>query len=492
MINSVILVRPKAEGKIEFPFSLLYVGTALKQAGYHVEILDFHQRDMSSANLIEKLRQSHNIMLGISALSGSYLWVKKLTLKIKEQLPNLAIVIGGHIAISYELLLNKTGVDYVCTGEGEETLPLLIERLDKGESFEQVPNLAFKINNQIITTKRKFVQNFILPDFSLIDVKKYLIHPKQDRFFARDKKYLAHSKPADKLATLMFSRGCLGGCNFCYRHLPGYRQGKLDWCWQYLMKLYNDYGVHYFRIDDELFISDQKWFDNFYNKIKDEKLNIMFRISGLRVDSIDDQLLAKLKDMGCVAINYGIESGSQQILDRMNKRVTVEQNRIAIQKTIAHGIQVMAYIMFGYQGETRQSLIETLDILLSTDINAEDVSIFFTLPLPGSRLYAECLATSQINDEEEFLSQLYDSIKNQYQRYIIQLGQLTRDELNGFEKKLIFLLNLKKIIKPRNPIFKVIKKVTLAVADSSSLNTFFVLAQKVLNKSYKFFNPLPN
>ena len=269
-------------------------------------------------------------MLGISALSGSYLWVKKLTLKIKEQLPNLAIVIGGHIAISYELLLNKTGVDYVCTGEGEETLPLLIERLDKGESFEQVPNLAFKINNQIITTKRKFVQNFILPDFSLIDVKKYLIHPKQDRFFARDKKYLAHSKPADKLATLMFSRGCLGGCNFCYRHLPGYRQGKLDWCWQYLMKLYNDYGVHYFRIDDELFISDQKWFDNFYNKIKDEKLNIMFRISGLRVDSIDDQLLAKLKDMGCVAINYGIESGSQQILDRMNKRVTVEQNRIAI------------------------------------------------------------------------------------------------------------------------------------------------------------------
>ena len=160
--------------------------------------------------------------------------------------------------------------------------------------------------------------------------------------------------------------------------------------------------------------------------------------------------------------------------------------------TIDHGMQIMAYIMFGYKGETRETLIETLDMLLSTDINAENVSIFFTLPLPGTRLYSECLAISQINDEEEFLSQLYDNIKNQYQRYIIQLGQLTRDELNGFEKKFIFLLNLKKIINPHNPIFKIIKKITLAVADDSSLNTLFILAQKVLNKFYKFFNPLPN
>ncbi|OGG87265.1 hypothetical protein A3B87_00130 [Candidatus Kuenenbacteria bacterium RIFCSPHIGHO2_02_FULL_39_13] len=492
MINSVILVRPKAEGKVEFPFSLLYVGTSLKQAGCHVEILDFHQIGESPALLIEKLKNGHNLMLGISALSGSYLWVKKLTLAIKKQFPNLPIIVGGHIAISYQLLLMKTGVDYVCTGEGEETLPQLITHLNNNLSLERVPNLAFKKNNQIIATPKKLSQNFILPDFSLIDVEKYLIHPKQDRFFARDKKYLARSKPADKLATLMFSRGCLGGCNFCYRHLPGYRQGKLDWCWQYLMKLYNDYEVHYFRIDDELFISDQKWFDNFYHKIKDEKLDIMFRISGLRVDMINDQLLTKLKDIGCLAINYGIESGSQTILDKMNKHVTVEQNRNAIQMTIDHGMQIMAYIMFGYKGETRETLIETLDMLLSTDINAENVSIFFTLPLPGTRLYSECLAISQINDEEEFLSQLYDNIKNQYQRYIIQLGQLTRDELNGFEKKFIFLLNLKKIINPHNPIFKIIKKITLAVADDSSLNTLFILAQKVLNKFYKFFNPLPN
>ena len=79
MINSIILIRPKAEGKIEFPFSLLYVGTALKKAGYQVKIIDLHAKPELEDGLMSKLKQNSNTLLGISALSGSYLWVKNLS-----------------------------------------------------------------------------------------------------------------------------------------------------------------------------------------------------------------------------------------------------------------------------------------------------------------------------------------------------------------------------------------------------------------------------
>lgn len=488
MISSVLLIRPAAEGKLEFPFSLLYVATALKQAGYPVEIFDFHATSESSIDLVGKLKEMPRPMLGIGALSGSYSWVKKLTLNLKKELPQLSIIVGGHVAISHEILLNNTGVDYVCLGEGEITFPALIDALNKHAPLDDIPGLSYKKDGQIITTPKKLLKDFLLPDFSLINPSHYLLHPNQDRFFKRDKRYQARSNPSDKLATLMFSRGCLGGCNFCYRHLPGYRQGKIEWCWDYLMKLYRDYGVRYFRIDDELFISNKEWFDEFYHKIKESKIDIMFRVSGLRVDSVDDDILAKLREIGCIAINYGIESGSQKILDSMNKRVTVEQNKLAIQKTLARGMQVMAYIMLGYLGETKETIRQTLKLLLATDIRSEDVDIFFTVPLPGTRLYRHCLETGLIKDEEKFLENLYTTIKNQYDRYSIQLGDLTRKELLGFEKKIYFLISLRQLIPYHSFIFKIIQSIVFLIPDKSRVNIILVFGKKFLQKIIHLLN----
>lgn len=171
----------------------------------------------------------------------------------------------------------------------------------------------------------------------------------------------------------------------------------------------------------------------------------------------------------------------------MNKGVTVEQNKLAIQKTMNHDMQVMAYIMFGYPGETRQTLEETLEMLLSTDILAEDVSIFFTIPLPGTRLYEDCVKKGLITDEQTFLSQLYDNIHDQYDRYFIQLGGLSRRELVGFEKKLIFLLAVRKYISINNPLFMIIKKIVTAIPDKSRANILFSEIYKILRKTEKFF-----
>lgn len=491
MIKSVLLIRPKAEGKVEFPFGLIYVGTSLKRQGFNVKIFDLHIDPDQEKDILDFIDADPNVIIGIGALSGSYLWVKNFTRTIKTRFPGIDIVIGGHIAILYKLLLTKTGIDYVCTFEGEEMFPALLNKINnKQNNFKEIPGVAYldKLNNEIIRTRRKLIPDWNLPDFSLIEIDRYFMHPSQDRFFARDPRYMVRAKDNDRMATVMFSRGCKGVCNFCYRHLPGYRQGKLEWCWEYLMSLYRDFNVKYFRIDDELFTFDKDWFNGFYKMVMDKNIDILFRISGQRGDSVDEELLKKLSEMGCIAVNYGLESGSQKILNSMNKRVTVSQNINAVNATRKLGMQVMAYIMLGYEGETQETLTETLNMLLKIDIEAEDISVFYAMPLPGTKLYCDCIKKGLIADEKKYIVEISKTVADQYGRYIIQLGDVTRDELRGFEAKMLFLVGLKKIFKAEAIGFKVIKWLVFVVPNKSKINYMFKILQKIMGKFQVYKN----
>ncbi len=488
MIGSILLVRPRAASKIEFPFSLLYVGSALKKAGFGVHIIDLHATPEREEEIYTYLKDNPDTLLGITALSASYAWAKEFTLKIKEEFPVVPIVIGGHISVSHDVILNKTGVDYVCLGEGEDMIVQLMKYLNEDLSIQDVVGVAYRDGGEIKKNPIRLIkkEDFLVPEFDLIDVESYLIHPTKDAFFRRDERYNERKTDNDKLATIMFSRGCMGGCNFCYRHILGYRQGAIDWCMEVLDILYHQYGVKYYRIDDELFTANEEWFSSFAKAIEERGYkDILFRASGLRVDFIDKNLVQALKNLGCVAINYGIESGSQEILDKMNKQTTVEQNINAIQVTLKNKIQVMAYVMFGYEDETKETVKETLDMLLKTDILEKNVSLFYTVPLPGTRLYTNCLKKNQIVDEESFMIDLYKRIDNQHERYFIQLGDITKEELFGFEKKFLFLLKLKDILSPHTQLFKIVYKVVFLLPYASKLNYIFYFSRRVLGRLFK-------
>lgn len=486
MVNSILLIRPKASNKIEFPFGLLYVGTALKNNNYKVDIIDLHATPEREFEIEKYLQNNPNTLIGITSLSASYSWVKDFTLKIKKNFPNVPIVVGGHVSVSFEILLNKTGVDYVCLGEGEDMVVQLLDYINGIQSISDVVGVAYKDKNVIKTNPIRLIkkEDFLLPDFELVDVKTYLIHPSEDLFFRKDERYNERKSDNDKLAAIMFSRGCMGGCNFCYRHILGYRQGTIEWCMKLIDILYNKYGVRYFRIDDELFTANPEWFALFSNAIKERGYDFLFRVSGLRVDFINEKLIYDLKEMGCIAINYGIESGSQKILNAMNKQTTVEQNIKAIQMTLQHKVQVMAYVMFGYEGETRETVKETLDMLIKTDIPQKNVSLFYTVPLPGTRLYKNCIKEAQIIDEEKFIIDLYERIDNQHERYLIQLGEVTRRELFGFESKFLFLLKLKDVLSPDSFWYKNIYKIVFFIPYESIFNFVFIFSKRLLGKLF--------
>jgi len=452
MIDSILLVRPYAAEKKEFPMGLLYVGTALRQKGYKVRIIDLQDTPELEESIEGILAADENMMLGISALAPHYYWVKRFTTKIKEKLPNCKIIVGGHIAIVYEVLLNNSGADYICIGEGEETLPELINCLNAGGDVTKVPGLALRDSNQkaFKSPYRPLLEEFFIPDYSLIDISRYLIHPQQDYFFRRSKEYQAISLPEDKLGVIMFSRGCIGSCSFCYRHLSGFRQMSVEKSWDHLMNLHDNFGVKYFRIDDELFTNNPEWFYAICQKIIESNLGIMFRITGLRVDTISEEQLALLKKAGCIGINYGIESCSQEILDKMLKRVTVEQNIKAVNLTLKYGIQTMAYIIWGYLNESKKTIRETIDGILILNLPAELVSIFYLVALPGTTVYRQAIAAGKITNEDEYLDSLYVIMTERegiHGNYLINLSQLSRSELRRYEHELFLLLKLKKRLK---------------------------------------------
>lgn len=462
MIDSVLLVRPYAAEKKEFPLGSLYVGTALKRKGYQVKIIDLQDYPDKEEVIIQILRSSPSTMLGISALAPHYRWVKNFTLKIKKLLPETKIIVGGHIAICRNILLEHSGVDFVCVGEGEETLPELIETLNRGEPVQMVAGLAYKDENKNIvkTAWRPLLKDFGIPDYDLIDVTRYLIHPNDDIFFSRSSEYAAVSTPHDNVGVIMFSRGCVGHCGFCYRHLSGFRQMTVEQAWEHMMLMYRNYNIKYFRIDDELFTNSTEWLRAFCEKLKQSNLGILFRITGLRVDTIDDERLELLKQAGCVGVNYGIESCSQAILNNMLKMVTVKQNIEAIEKTMKHGMVTMAYIIWGYEGENKTTIKETVDALLALALPAYLVSIFYLVALPGTTIYMKAIRSGQIKDEDAYLDSLYalmEKSENIHKMYYIHFSDLSFSEMRKQEEMLLFLLKLQQRLGPQSAALKLLR-----------------------------------
>lgn len=474
MIDSVLLIRPFGVGKKEFPVGILYIGTSLKKSGYDVQIIDLMDTPGKEEEVISTLNSNPNMMLAISALAPHYRWVKQFSKQVKKEIPACHIVVGGHVSVLYEFLLRKTGVDYVCRGKGEFFLPELIDKINNNKPLRSISGLAFIKDNELVNTGRKTAEpGSQLPNYKLIDLDRYLIHPTEDSFFRRSKEYLDRASEEDKLAVIMFSRGCIAGCTFCYRHIPGFQQTPVEDCIEHIRLLYNNYGVRYLRIDDELFTNDTEWFDSFCESIKMSEMDILFRITGLRPGAITPEQLQKLKEIGCIAINYGIESGSQKILEIMNKGTSVDDNLSSIRETLGAGMQTMGYFIFGFQGEDDNTLKETISLVLDSGLSRQYVSVFYAVALPGTKLYRDCIKNGKIKNEEKFLEDLSSYIeedKSPYEHYTLNFSEINISNIRKWEKTLFILISLNELINItpllRNIVFK---SVSLLPANRASL-----------------------
>ncbi len=367
-------------------------------------------------------------VLGISAVvSTAYAYVKRISLAVKQRCPDMKIVLGGNLAASAEILLKKTGVDICVTGEGEVTLTNLLNELEEGKQVHQLENVPGIVyldeNDQLINTGYEVqLPGDQLYDIDYADMEKYS-KPSQYVFpaFSAGKSlvwsagaldartYESHRRDKN-VATLSVGKGCVAKCTFCHRWDKGIRHIPVDTFIARMEDLIERYNVGFIDIHIESFGSDKRWLDEFCEKIK--PYDILWRANGVRARSVTPAILEQVKDCGCVSFIYGFETGSEEMLAIMEKKLPLKSNFDAAEWTLGADLFTVAQFVIGMPGETNSTIKETTEFakFVYTRVpwlKPSYVSINYVQALPGTPVYEYGRAMGYIgqsvDDEEQYL-----------------------------------------------------------------------------------------
>ncbi len=365
--------------KTEFaplPNSLLPLAATLKKAGYAVDLVDTRIRDYT------KLELKDALCCGITSFTGSQLnHALKIAEFIRSRDKKIPIIWGGiHASLLPKQTAEHPLVDIVVKGEGEETLLELAEKLEKKESIEEVKGILFKKNGKVI-------QN---PERPFMDMNKVPFYPFE---FLNLKRY------AKDTVSLQSSRGCPHNCAFCFNqnyNKFSWRQKKPETVVEEIEAAVKKTGIKFVAFNDDNFFVDPNRVKEIAKGIIERKLEIEW--SGMcRAEYIarwDNEMFSLLKKSGLKNLGIGVESGSQKILDMVNKGTKVEDNLTAIRRCGEAGITPISSFMIGFPDETEEDLRETLefvDKMTEANPKAKSNGIFVFTPYPGTRLYEEAL-----------------------------------------------------------------------------------------------------
>jgi len=411
-----------------FPYGLAYVATSLLNSVYEVEVFDIYANRWNRNEVLKKIKYLNCDVIGITAMSTQYSYVKWLSCELKKQ-TKARIILGGLLATySSEIVLNNTTVDICVVGEGEKTI---VDLLKKINCLENVHGIVYKEDGKIIKTPpRDYIKNldsldrpaYHLFPMDMYTKTKFYIHDPTTKIFKR--------KLTFKTMGVLTGRGCPYQCNFCSKSFEGLRLKSADSIIdeiKYLKQTYEIEGVHFI---DELFVINKK---RAYELI--EKLGtIGIKWDGqARVNTVDYDLLCAMKKAGCVAIGFGVESGSNKILKNMNKRITVAQSQQALKDAQRAGLHIKVQLVLGYPGESKETIAETVDFFKRIKHPARRFSLI--LPLPGSALYNEAISKNLIQDEEDYLTQIFEGYGSSRYRVFINFTDLPTNEIYRLKRK---------------------------------------------------------
>jgi len=403
LINSPIRLNAKPNN---IPYGLATVAGTLIQQGFDVKIFDVNALRPTKDQIIESLKNMHWDIVGLSGLITTIEFQKWLVTELKRMHPEAPVVSGGGLATSCpELLFEETQVDIAVIGEGERTMLDLCRAIEARADLNEIPGLHFRQNNRIIQNEPcRNIQNLDeipFPAWDLLPMDIYLKNPIWGDVASNSSGFRKDIKVARSM-NIISSRGCPFSCNYCY-HLFGrskYRFRSAQNVIDEIEILVDRYSVDFIGFVDDNMMASEKRLLEFCDLMEQKRFTLTWGCHG-RVTSAKPDVLNRMAEVGCVWIGYGIESGSQKILDAMNKRATVEQAKQAIIHTRNAGIYPNTTFIFGYPGETIESIQETVDFKKEMGI---ECGSFFATPYPGAPLYKQI--RPGIKDERAFIRSL--------------------------------------------------------------------------------------
>lgn len=369
-------------------FGVMALSDFLKQNYFETDVLITNLE----ADLVAKLREVQPNLIGISLLSLEHEWLKEVSCQIKKDFPDIPIMVGGVHAILYpNEIMQIPYVDYVCTGEGEQTLLKFCNELQKRnfEEIERIPGIGFRRGAQLIMNERPYLWND-LDDF--FDDRKiyYLRYP-----MLRD----------DEQKVFSASRGCPFKCAFCFNeHISDLFKDKGKYVRMKSAKHFVDeihsvkksFGVKAIAFADDLFTANCGWLQEFIPQYKKE-IGLPFMCS-TRANLMNEETAALLKQGGCHTVTFGVETGNEKIrFEVLGKTVTNEHIIKCAELLKKNGIRVQTSNMFCLPGETVEDAFSTVE--MNIKIKADFVMCTLFMPFPGTRLAKYCIQKRNLDPE---------------------------------------------------------------------------------------------
>lgn len=410
---------------------LLYVAAAVKDLpGVDIRIIDMNIDGLSMEDLERLIGEEAPDIAGFSVLTFNLLNCMEACKVVRRTSPRTRICFGGwHPTLYPEETLSFDFVDHIVIGEGELTFKELVSLYLDGsgiteEKLAAVNGLGYKASDGkvVINPPRPVVKKLDelpLPAYELVDATRY-------------SHLLACS---DQVVNIMTSRGCPQGCVFCDLRRSPYRYRTPGNILEEIQFWVNR-GVREFFIQDDNFTINRTRTIEFCRLLSDAGLDIKYKISS-RVDYIDDELSEHLKRSGCYRIYFGVESGSQRILDYLEKGIKTQDIRNAFRSAQKFGIDCCAYIMIGVPSETKEDIDMTKDLI--REIRPSHLHCSICTPMPRTYLYNRLMEEGTIAHDYwlDFAKKPDPSFKTPFASRLYSAEEL-RDMQNAIQRQFYF------------------------------------------------------
>ncbi len=405
----ILLIKPNnLSDHIQPSLGLAYLAQGIRK-NHDVKIIDCIKEDIPPEEFGSRILEKHKPdLVGIQCYTFDIRNVRLILESIKKTNPKVITVVGGaHISSDPEKAFENLEeyLDFGFAGEAEIGFPIFCDLLDSGKNdFETVPGLIWKKEAELILNPQEMEQDID----KLGDPAWDLIHPElypESQHGAFFKKF--------PIAPIITTRGCPYACTFCSAPILSgkkLRHHSLDYVLRNIELLYHQYGIREFHIVDDNFTQEIEYAKEIVRGIIGLKLDISLAMpNGIRMDYLDDELLNLLKEAGLYIVSVAIESGNDTILKQMKKGTTVAKVHRDIERIHKHKLDIAAFFILGFPGETLKTMQDTIDLSLKLPLLR--ANYFTYLPLPGTESYRQLEETGEIDkvdwDNFYFMSAAY-------------------------------------------------------------------------------------
>jgi len=365
-------------------FGLCCLAAVLREAGHSPVIVEAGALQLSLNDTLTYILRTKPDAVGFRASTASFPNAALLAQAVKNADPKVVTLIGGpHVtALPLETINDYPQFDFGVVGEGEETIIEALDTVKKDglDGLGRVAGVVYRHGNKAgVTPRRPYItdlDSLPMPAWDLLEDFPNRYQPP------------LLSYKALPVASMVTSRGCPFQCTFCDRSVFGnrYRAYSAEYICRMIEHLVGRYGVRHILFYDDLFAASRTRLNAICNTIIEKRLDLSWSCDA-KVDSVTPDSLAMMKRAGCWEIAFGIESGSQRILDLVCKGITIAQIERGVRLTHEAGIKVKGLFMMGHPGETRETIKETVD--LACRLPFDHINISKLTPYPGSEIYKD-------------------------------------------------------------------------------------------------------